>query len=271
MTTPLDPATVLAAYDEQVRRHPERDGATGVERADGVVRVVAPDAGWLGVVSSDLDEGSADTAIEAQVRHFAEHGRTWEWKHYSHDRPADLPQRLLRHGLLAQPPEVLLVARIADLDLRVDPPPGVQVTSVADEVGAAAVGRVREEVFGGDASSIVAALRVGMGRRPPTMLGAVAWADGRPVSAGRLSLAHGSQFAGLWGGGTVEGWRRRGLFRALVAHRAATAAEAGFTYLQVDALPTSAPILRRLGFAELATTTPFEHPGAVPAGDLSAV
>jgi hypothetical protein len=35
------------------------------------------------------------------------------------------------------------------------------------------------------------------------------------------------------------------------------AAARGFRYLQVDASPDSRPILRRLGFAELATTTPF--------------
>jgi len=36
------------------------------------------------------------------------------------------------------------------------------------------------------------------------------------------------------------------------------AAERGFRYLQVDALPASRAILKRLGFVELATTTPFE-------------
>jgi hypothetical protein len=51
------------------------------------------------------------------------------------------------------------------------------------------------------------------------------------------------------------------VFRSLVAHRAATAAARGFRYLQVDASQDSQPILRRLGFIELATTTPFTHPG----------
>jgi hypothetical protein len=47
------------------------------------------------------------------------------------------------------------------------------------------------------------------------------------------------------------------VFRSLVAHRAAVASGAGFRYLQVDATPDSRPILKRLGFVELATTTPF--------------
>ena len=35
------------------------------------------------------------------------------------------------------------------------------------------------------------------------------------------------------------------------------AAERGYRYLQVDALPTSQPILTRLGFTALARTTPY--------------
>jgi hypothetical protein len=51
------------------------------------------------------------------------------------------------------------------------------------------------------------------------------------------------------------------VFRALVAYRAALAAARGFRHLQVDASPDSRPILRRLGFEELAMTTPFTHTG----------
>lgn len=49
------------------------------------------------------------------------------------------------------------------------------------------------------------------------------------------------------------------MFRALVAYRAARAAARGFRYLQVDASPDSEPILRRLGFVRLATTTPYTY------------
>ena len=51
--------------------------------------------------------------------------------------------------------------------------------------------------------------------------------------------------------------RGRGIFRALVALRAAIARERGVRYLQADAMDTSRPLFARLGFAELATTTPF--------------
>ena len=56
----------------------------------------------------------------------------------------------------------------------------------------------------------------------------------------------------------MPAWRgASGIFRALVAYRAGLAAERGYRYLQVDALPASRPILQRLGFEPVASTTPY--------------
>ena len=79
------------------------------------------------------------------------------------------------------------------------------------------------------------------------------------ISAARVEFHPDTEFASLWGGGTLRAWRGRGVFRSLVAYRAALASARGFRYLQVDASPESRPILQRLGFVELATTTPFTH------------
>ncbi len=56
-------------------------------------------------------------------------------------------------------------------------------------------------------------------------------------------------------------WRGRGLYRALIAFRARIAAERGYRYLQVDASDQSRPILERLGFVALTTTTPYVYGG----------
>ena len=85
----------------------------------------------------------------------------------------------------------------------------------------------------------------------------VALAGDEPVSSARMELVPGTRFAGLWGGGTDPAWRGRGIYRALIAHRARIAAERGYRYLQVDASDQSRPILERLGFAALSTTTPY--------------
>jgi GNAT superfamily N-acetyltransferase len=82
-------------------------------------------------------------------------------------------------------------------------------------------------------------------------------AAGQMVAAAWISFLEGSDFAGLWGGATLREWRRRGIYHALVAARAQLAAARAVPYLQVDASSDSAPILRRLGFQELTTTTPY--------------
>lgn len=93
----------------------------------------------------------------------------------------------------------------------------------------------------------------------PAVVAVVAPAGGEPVSAARMELVPGARFAGLWGGGTVRDWRGRGIYRALVAHRARIAAARGHRYLQVDASAQSRPVLERLGFVPLTTTTPYVY------------
>ncbi|MBG0738431.1 GNAT family N-acetyltransferase [Paeniglutamicibacter antarcticus] len=247
--------TVLAAFNEQIRRRSERSCAS--ERS--VVGHIGDD--WAGVTFSDLAEATADAAIAAEVDRFAGAGRHWEWKHYSYDQPADLPRRLLAAGLTAEPAETLLVAEMSDLELNLRLPAGVELFPVVDAQGAAAVVAVHDQVFGGDHSAIGRLLLAGLADDCETVAGVVAMADGIPVAAGRVEFQPGTDFASIWGGGTVPAWRGQGVFRALVAYRAALAADRGFRYVQVDASAQSRPILQRLGFVELATTTPFMHTG----------
>lgn len=253
---------MLAAFNEQIRRHPGPDGpGATVEYADHVVRSISLGDGWNGLTWSDLDPINADAVIAAQISRFAELNRPWEWKHYSYDQPADLSDRLLAAGFVPEPAEALLVGEIADLVLEASPPPGVQLREVVDKDGADALVSVHDEVFGGDHSGIGRTLQAAFAREPNTTVGVVAWAGPTPIAAARVDFQTGTDFASLWGGGTLPGWRGRGVFRALVAHRAAQASARGFRYLQVDASPDSRPILKALGFVELAATTPFMHAG----------
>ena len=82
-------------------------------------------------------------------------------------------------------------------------------------------------------------------------------AEGQVVSAAWLVIKPGTEFAGLWAGSTLAPWRGRGIYRALVARRAQLAWNRGVTYLQVDASDDSRPILSRLGFQAVTTTTPY--------------
>lgn len=261
----MDSAAALAAFDEQVRRHPKTEGPEVlVESDERITRVVAvaDGDGWNGVIWSNLTEADADEVIAAQIRRFASCDDAWEWKQYSYDRPADLPDRLRAAGFAPEPPETLLVAEIAELALDSSPPAGVHLVPVTDLAGADALVAVHDEVFGGSHGHIGRAVLAALDARPSPVTAVVAMAGSTPISAGRVEFSPDSDFASIWGGGTLAAWRGRGVFRSLVAWRAALAQERGYRYLQVDASADSRPILQRLGFVELAKTTPYKYQAA---------
>jgi GNAT superfamily N-acetyltransferase len=92
---------------------------------------------------------------------------------------------------------------------------------------------------------------------PDSLTIVVAEAGETVVSAAWVRFAHAAEFATFWGGATLREWRGRGIYRALVAYRAALAERRGFRYAEVDASDDSRPILERLGFVPVTTTTPY--------------
>ncbi|MEV6486330.1 GNAT family N-acetyltransferase [Streptomyces sp. NPDC051576] len=254
----MDHAEVLALHDRDLREGARPDGPGAcVERAGGVVRQVAGEHGWNGVLWSDLDDTGADAAIAEQIAYFTGLGRAFEWKLYGHDLPSDLGQRLTAAGFTPEPQETLMVGELAALNIDPQLPDGIRLLAATDRVGVDLVADVHEKAFGTDSSRLRARLLDQLAADPDTVVAVVALAGDEPVSAARMELVPGTQFAGLWGGGTVEGWRGRGIYRALVAHRARIAADRGHRYVQVDASDQSRPILERLGLAPLTTTTPY--------------
>ncbi|MFH8901737.1 GNAT family N-acetyltransferase [Streptomyces coeruleorubidus] len=256
----MDHTALLALFDRELREGARPDGpGVRVERTGGVVRRVAGAQGWNGVVWSALDEAAADAAIAEQIAHYTGLGVEFEWKLYGHDRPADLGQRLRAAGFRAEPEETLMIGEIGELVVGAEPPPGVRLEPVTGPTGVDLVADVHEKAFGTDSSRLRDQLLAQLSADPDTVVAVVAMAGDEPVSAARMELVPGTRFAGLWGGGTVESWRGRGIYRALVAHRAHVAAARGYRYLQVDASSQSRPILERLGFTPLTTTTPYMY------------
>jgi GNAT superfamily N-acetyltransferase len=250
----VDLAAVRAAFDDQMRRDPAPGPDARVAREDRVTRLLAVDGSWAAVQWSDLDEADADAVIAAETARDVPY---LEWKHYSGDRPADLPERLAAAGLTPEGAETVLVADLDELDLSDPAPDGIRIATVEDEAGVDALVAVQEEVFGEVHPGTRTALLTSLPLDPRPVEAVVAWAGERPVSAGRTEFSAGRDFAGLFGGGTAADWRGRGVFRALVAHRAARARQRGVRYLYVDAVPMSRPIFERLGFVPLAVTTPY--------------
>jgi GNAT superfamily N-acetyltransferase len=237
----VDTVAALAALDEQLRRTPRGR----FSRAGAVVRRVGTSADdWSGIDWADLDESTIDGVIASQIAYFTSLGYKFEWKYYSHDRDIGLPERLRRAGFEQGPDEALMVADIADVPLDPVLPDGVRLVPVTDSDDLRALDAVHREVFGEGAAIELDEL----GEITPVL----ALAGSVPVSGSRIDFYDGTEFAGLWGGATLEPWRGKGIYRAMVSYRARLAAERGARYLRVDALPTSRPILERLGFVPVA-------------------
>ncbi|MEV4276544.1 GNAT family N-acetyltransferase [Actinoplanes xinjiangensis] len=255
----MDHQEVLALFDRQMRRDMRAEGdGSRIERDGPVIRHIGADPqAWNAVVWSDLDETTADAAIAGEVRRFAEIGHPFEWKLYGYDRPADLGDRLVAAGFEPDDEETLMIAAISDLRLGADLPEGVRIDRVTDPAGVELMVSASEQAFGENADWLRHRLLDQLANDPDNAYLFVAMAGDEPVSGARMDVNRGTAFAGLWGGGTVSAWRGRGIYRALVAERARIAADLGYEYLQVDASDQSRPILERLGFAVLTSTTPY--------------
>jgi GNAT superfamily N-acetyltransferase len=255
----VDVQSVRAAFDAQVRRRTEPDEpGTVIEADDGVLRWIAAGGQTSRIEWSGLSAETADAAIAAQARYFTARGTPVEWKLYDYDQPPDLGQRLLAAGFVPGEDELMLVAETAAVGASVVLPDGVRIVPVRDETRLQDLLSVHDLAFGTVAGPdlgerLLAQLRTESGLIEMV----VAMAGDEPVAAARAEFPSGTDFAGLWGAGTIPGWRGRGLFRALVAYRAGLAAARGYRYLQVDTSVMSRPILRRLGFESVAVTTPY--------------
>jgi GNAT superfamily N-acetyltransferase len=262
----MDDASLRAVFDAQVRRRTRADAPEAhAERAGAIVRRVATDgSGWSGITWSALASPAvADRVIAAQVRYFTGLGLPFEWKLYDYDRPPDLGDRLAAAGFAADDEEAVMVAEITGMPADVRLPAGVTLRPVTSEADVELLIQVHERVFGQDQSGLRQSMLTALRQAPEHTAMVLAMAGGEPVCAARVELPAGTEFAGLWGGGTLPAWRGQGIYRALIAYRAGLAARRGYRYLNVDASPDSEPILRRLGFRCLARTTPYQWaPGA---------
>jgi GNAT superfamily N-acetyltransferase len=256
----MDAAQVLARYDAEIRADPPAE--VGVKRmwADGVLRTVGAYnfIGWW-----TFGSGDTAAAVTREAAFFRAKGV--QWKVFDHDGPRNLAEALEAAGFEEYGPETFLVLDLDAVAASFEPPPGIDVQEVKDRAGAADLVAVSEAAFGRDEPWRLEQL---VGRLDdPTQVLFVAYDGGVPVSSGRLELAPGKAFAGLYGGGTRPDYQGRGVYRALVAARAAEARRRGHRYLTVDARETSRPILERIGFQPLTTIRDWTLAAASAASD----
>jgi len=250
---------LLALFDAECRRIAP-DAAEGRPWAldPPIMRIDFETTGVIRAPNDlDVDGPALEQLIERQVQYFAERGLPVEWKTYADDRPDSLIPLLLAAGFEPEPVEAVMVASAATTaGDSVPGPSGIRIREARDEEFVA-IAQLIGGIWGADHGWLVGEftqLRSQLGEGLRIL---VACEGERLVSAAWIIMRPGTHFAGLWGGSTHPGWRRRGIYRALVARRAAIASANGFPYLRVDASAMSRPLLDAVGFVQLTTTTPY--------------
>ncbi len=243
---------ILREFDATMRQDPARAAGVTYERAGGVVRSRGL---WNVVLWWEFDDvAEAAVVAAAQAAYARRNGVDLEWKVFAHDRPSGLASILDEAGFVADESETLMVL---DLDAAAAagsaPLVAAEIRRVVDADGIEDFVAVSSAAFGrNDAWKVSAYLAL---LDDPTVALFVTYRDGEPVASGRLNLPEGRVFASMWGGSTLAAHRGLGLYRALVAQRAAEARRRGYRFLTTDARETSRPILERVGFVPLTGIT----------------
>ena len=252
---------LLRLYDAEARCRIDRlPPGVRVEWDGPVLRMIGPDrrAESNAVLFTRLDHAGADDAIARQVAFFSENRRSFEWKHFSHDEPPDLPHRLAAAGFEAAEAETFVALDLAR-EMRAPASPAIEIRRIEDPSAFGVIEAVNVAVYGDarHAAWLAQVIREEKEADPDGIALYAAFADEKPVSVGWLRHRRGDAFGSLWGGSTLPGYRGRGAYCALVAARAEEARGRGCRWLTVDCSPMSLPILERRGFERLAVITPF--------------
>ncbi len=212
--------------------------------------------GYCQVLANGNLEDIVDEVIDREIAHHRSINRSFEWKLFRTDLPADLLDRLVARGFEVGTKEVVCAVDLATYFREGDP--DIRVERVSNENQLNDFRSVAEAVFGKDFSFTVGLLARCLAGGSDAEVGFVAYCGDTPVSIGRLDRGEGNICGGLYTGGTLPEYRGQGYYQAVVAARVARAREVGLRYLWVDARPTSLPILQRLGFEAVVETWPCE-------------
>lgn len=247
MTMDID--EILALFDREQRIEIEYPDMRKEVLGDPpqIVRFSRPAPGMSFVQYSRLDETNVEAAISEQVAYFSGLGLPFNWKVYAHDTPPDLKERLEQRGFEPDEAEAVMVLDLEESPpaLLVPPGPHVQRLTAREQLGD--VIRVEAQVWGDNFDWIWD--RMGGHLEIPGYLSVyVAYAEGEPACVGWTYFPANSQFASLWGGSTVEAYRGRGLYKAVLAARVQEARARGRRFLVIDTSPMSRPIVAANGF-----------------------
>lgn len=256
----MDESTLLALYDNDLRIEMEHPGVRK-EIFPQLVRFLRPAPGMNYVAYSRVDEATFDGVIEEQIAYFSQFDQPFSWHVCTHDRPANLPEKLLAHGFLPDDdPDAVMVLELAEAMPALLQPVTLDVRRIVDRDGLDDVVAVEAAVWGGDFGWLKG--RLGAHLAIPDYLSVyVIYVDGQPASSSWIYFYPRSHFAGLFGGATLPSYRKQGFYRAALAVRVQEAIKRGYRFVSTGASPMSRPILAQHGFQFLTYAYAYEWGG----------
>ncbi len=265
----LDDAALAAALDAHTAAYFAGYGALpGAAFRDdgGVQRLVSglPVDLFNVVVLARLAPAAADAAIAAALAEFRARGLPFVWHVGPTSAPADLPARLLAHGLAHYEDEPGMAADLSAAPPVAPAPAGLEIRRVADPAAL----RAWVELWVGPAPApVVEACAFAMGGVPhgpradrELLLGLL---GGRPVAIAELFV--GAGVASVQHVVTAPDARRRGIGAALTGAVLAAARARGYRHVVLTASPAGFGVYARLGFRPFCTVrryVPAPQPAA---------
>lgn len=254
MSRPLTPEDLSATIERLLFFGPKPSGSLTYLDFPGLTAVLGshPDPDHNRVGLSELSSQVADQLIATVVATYRRAGHGVVWYLTPRSLPHDLATRLETQGL----------RRDHDVDLAglaLSPLTSLKARPGAD-VRAVSLSQLREQVhvmaegFGTPVDDSLATIdRLAAGAAPGfEFVQYLSYQDGVPVAFATAMIDHGSRVTLLGGGATLPSHRGKGHYQALVWARSEDARSRGSLAVVSHAIrTTSAPILLRLGFAEV--------------------
>ena len=247
---------MITLFDQDQRIDVEYPGMRR-EVTPAVVRHIDTSGAGEGMITySHFDEANADEIIREQVEFYESIGQNFEWKFYDYDQPPDLKERLGSFGFVVEEAEALMLLDLEEAPEILWQPVLLNVQRITNPEKMVDVQIVEEQVWKEDFSALGDFLRETLSNYPEQIGVYLAYVDGKPASSAWVLFPKHSQFGSLWGGASLSGYRKQGLYTALLAVRAQEAKTRQVRFLTVDASPMSRPILEKFGFTMIAYTYP---------------